>query len=326
MMIDSMNNYRVAVLIPCYNEHNTIVKVINDFHRELPQAEIIVFDNNCTDGSGDLARKAGAITIREKRQGKGFVVSAMMKKIEADIYVMVDGDDTYPAESVHELIQPILDEEADMVVGHRLENYSQNAFRPLHYTGNKIICKIINLVFSSNLKDPMSGYRVFTNEVADELPIVAYGFDVETEMTLQLLYRKFVIKERSIDYRERPHGSTSKLNTFRDGLKILLKIFSIMRAYKPLTFFGGLGLFFVFIGMIISLSMINSSMIFQDVFVVFKGIGAIVLIVVGIISGTIGIILHTLNFRLLELSSINSKLLYRIQFSGIKSDSHQDRS
>jgi glycosyltransferase involved in cell wall biosynthesis len=305
----------IAVMIPCFNEHETIIKVIKDFKKELPDANIYVFDNNSTDGSYALAKNADAIVIKEKRQGKGFVVSSMLNKVVADIYVMVDGDDTYPSEKVHDLISPVLNEEADMVVGQRMSNYSQNAFRPLHYIGNRLVGAVINAIFSSKLKDPMSGYRVFNRMVVMELPIVATGFDVETEMTLQMLYRHFKITEMEIPYRERPRGSFSKLNTFKDGFKVVYKIFSILQSYKPLTFFGGIGLLLSFFGIIIGAFVIREYVLYEYIYSVPKAILASGLGLIGVISATIGIILHTMNFRLLELSSNASRLFHYVDSS-----------
>ena len=309
----SSNN--IAVLIPCYDEQKTIVKVIRDFRKELPSANIYVFDNNSTDGSYELAVNAGAIVMKEKCQGKGFVINSMLKKVVADIYVLVDGDDTYPAEKVHDLIAPVLDEKTDMMVGQRISDYSQNAFRPLHYSGNKLVCALINLIFSADLKDPMSGFRVFNRIVALELPVVATGFDVETEMTLQMLYRHLKISEIEIPYRERPQGSHSKLNTFKDGIKVLFKIFSIMRSYKPLTFFGGIGLLSALCSVIVGVFIIRNYILYESYVSVLGAILATALMLFGIISTTIGIILHTINFRLLELSSNSSKMFHYIDHS-----------
>lgn len=298
---------KIAVLLPCFNESKTIVKVIQDFKKQLPNADIYVFDNNSTDGSFELAKNGGAIVLKEKRQGKGFVVNSMFSKVNADIYVMVDADDTYPAEKVHELISPVLNEETDMTVGQRLTSYSDNAFRPFHHTGNRLVCSLINAIFGSNLKDPMSGYRVFNRSVAIELPIVAGGFDVETEMTLQLLYRHFKISEIEVAYRERPQGSFSKLNTFKDGFKVLYKIFSILQAYKPLTFFGGIGLLFWVLGIAIGAFVVREYILFQYIYSVPKAIAAAGLGSIGVVFASIGIILHIINFRLLEIFSILTK-------------------
>lgn len=297
-------NEKVVVLIPCFNESMTITKVITDFRNVLPNAKIIVFDNNSTDDTYSKAIEAGAIVIKEKRQGKGFVISAMLRKVSADIYVMVDGDDTYPVDNVIDLIQPILKDEADMVVGQRLSEHSDNAFRSFHIVGNKLVSKLINLIFSSDLKDPMSGYRVFTREVALELPVVAFGFDVETEMTIQLLYRKFIIKEIPISYRNRPLGSVSKLNTFKDGFLVLRKILSISRAYKPLTFFGGSGIFLVLLSLLTGgILFIQINSIQSNLLIILLFFTAICFMS-GVVLGAVGIILHTLNFRLLEVSNI----------------------
>jgi len=309
-MISKYENLKTAVIIPCYNEGLTIAKVINDFKQVLPNADIIVFDNNSTDDSYWKAINAGAKVIKEKRQGKGFVVSSMLKKVVADIYVMVDGDDTYPAERVMDLIQPILKEEADMVVGQRLSEFSDKAFRSFHVFGNHLVCGLINLIFSSNLQDPMSGYRVFTKEIALELPVVAFGFDVETEMTIQMLYRKFIIKELPIHYRKRPAGSISKLRTFKDGFLVLRKIFSIARAYKPLTFFGGGGILFVILGILAGIFAISRYNLVQINYILAYLFISIGCFFTGIIFGAVGIVIHTLNFRLLELSSTVIKLTH----------------
>lgn len=310
--MNSLNSDKIAVMIPCYNEHSTIIKVIQDFQRELPEADIFVFDNNSTDGSLELARNTGATVVREKRQGKGYVISSMIKSVMADYYVMVDAVDTYPAEKVHELLLPLVNEAADMVVGQRLSDFAEKAFRPMHVSGNKLVCSMINLVFSSHLKDPMSGFRAFTREVALELPILATGFDVETEMTLQLLYRHFTIKEIQIAYRERPSGSYSKLNTFKDGWMVLWKIFSIIQSYKPLTFFGGIGLVLFIIGLVMGGLVIRDFSLYGRVVSFINPILAVGLATVGVISTTIGIMLHDLNFRLLELSSVESRMMHLI--------------
>jgi glycosyltransferase involved in cell wall biosynthesis len=303
------SNHKIAVLIPCFNEQKTIKKVVLDFQNALPDAMVFVFDNNSTDDSAKIAQESGAIVIGEKRQGKGFVVNSMFKKVQADFYIMVDGDDTYPVEYVGQLLQPLIHEEADMVVGHRLTTYSTNAFRPLHYAGNRLICQIINAVFSSNIRDPMSGYRAFTREVVKTLPIIAMGFDVETEITLQLLYRRFKIKEIEIPYRERPEGSFSKLRTFRDGLLVILKIFSIIQAYKPLTFFGTIGILLLFIGLIGVLTVIKGFLSDQSMNDLIKLLFASGCFITGFVSIAIGLILHTVNVRLLEISNQLSKLV-----------------
>ena len=309
-MVKTNKKPKIAVVIPCLNEITTIAKVIRDFKTQLPGAKIIVFDNNSTDGSGAAARQEGAEVINEKRQGKGFVVSAILQKVKADIYVMVDGDDTYPAESVHALLAPVLGNQADMAVGQRLSDFSDTAFRPMHYRGNQVICSLINMIFSSSLKDPMSGYRVFNRSVALEIPIVAAGFDVETEITLQMLYRHFKIVEVEIPYRERPAGSTSKLRTFRDGARVLLRIFTLMQSYKPLTFYGGIGLFLLACGLIAGAFVIQDYILYQYIYRVPLAILATGLVMIGVLSGFTGIILTRINFRLLEISNLQAKTLH----------------
>jgi glycosyltransferase involved in cell wall biosynthesis len=310
----------MAVVIPCFNESVTIGKVVRDFIRELPSAQIFVIDNNSTDKSGEIARQAGATVLEEKRQGKGFVVSTVFQKIKADIYILVDGDDTYPAEKVHDLIEPVLNGETDMVVGQRLSAHTETAFRPMHYRGNQMICSLINAIFHSNLKDPMSGYRVFNRAVALEIPIVATGFDVETEMTLQMLYRHFKISEVEVPYRQRPTGSTSKLHTFRDGARVLFKIFSLMQAYKPLTFYGGIGLVFVFCGLLFGAFVVEDYILYHYIYRVPMAILSTGLVMIGFILGVVGIILTRINYRLLEISNIQAKTLYLVdQISDPKS-------
>ncbi|MEA4909512.1 MAG: glycosyltransferase [Anaerolineaceae bacterium] len=302
-----MNESSIAVLIPCYNEALSIGKVIADFRRQLPEASIYVFDNNSRDDSAHIARQAGATVIREKRQGKGFVVAAMLRKVSADYYVMVDGDDTYPAECARALLQPLLDEDADMVVGQRLSTYTQDAFRPLHLFGNKMLCALINAIFGTELQDPMSGYRAFTRDLAESLPVVAKGFDIETEMTLQMAYLGFTIKEIEIPYRARPQGSTSKLRTFHDGFIILIKILSILKAYKPLTFFGSIGLIFATASLVLGAFVIHEYIQYQYIYSVPKAILAASLMTVAGVCVSIGLIINTLNFRLLEMMSALSK-------------------
>lgn len=231
----------IAVLIPCYNEEITIAKVVNDFRNELPDAKIYVFDNNSTDNSAKYAEQAGAIVIRETRQGKGFVVRSMFYKIDADIYVLVDGDDTYPADAIKSMVQPIIEHRAEMVVGDRLSTtyFAENS-RPMHNTGNKLVKSLINLLFNSNVKDVLSGYRVFSREYVKNFPVISEGFEIETEMTIHALDRKYSILEIPINYRDRPANSQSKLNTFSDGFRVLKMLTLLFKDYKPLTFFSTL--------------------------------------------------------------------------------------
>ncbi len=299
----------IAVAIPCYQEALTIGKVIADFRRELPAAKIYVYDNNCTDGTAALAAKAGAIVRREKRQGKGYVVAAMFEQLEEDILVMVDGDDTYEASHVHKLLEPILRGDADMTVATRLTNHDDDSFRPLHVAGNRLVCGIINWWASASVSDIFSGYRAFTRESMRQIPITVRGFDVETELTLQALYRGQVIREIPSPYRSRPAGSFSKLNTFSDGLRVLLRLFLILKSYKPLTFFGGLGLVLFLLGMAIGSLPVYDFVTDPNHFVhrVPSAILAASLVLLAFFSLGLGLILNSMNLRLLELEKMVAK-------------------
>ncbi|MBU2644519.1 glycosyltransferase family 2 protein [bacterium] len=298
---------RIAILIPCYNEEITIGKVIEDFRRELPQAEIYVFDNNSTDRTAEIAAGNHAIVIKEKRQGKGFVIASMFKKVEADIFVMVDGDDTYPAESVHKLMRPVLDEEADMTVGTRLNKPAAEAFKPLNLLGNYLVVTLVNRIFDSELTDIMSGYRVFNRDFVKNIPLISKGFEVETQLVIQSLYYQFKIQEIDIELRERPEGSVSKLNTFRDGFRVLLTIANIAKAYRPLFFFGLFGWFFLISGLILGgipiLEFFRTGLITHFP----TAILATGLVLVSMIFFAIGLILDTINFRIKEITQILMK-------------------
>jgi glycosyltransferase involved in cell wall biosynthesis len=297
----------IAVVIPCYQEALTIGKVVADFRRELPDARIYVYDNNSTDDTGDIAAKAGAIVRREKRQGKGYVVATMFDQIEEDILVMVDGDDTYEASHVHKLLEPILRGEADMTVATRLTSHGQNSFRPLHVAGNQMVCGIINWMFHSQVSDIFSGYRAFTRESTRQIPITAGGFDVETELTLQALYRGQVIKEMPAPYGVRPEGSFSKLNTFSDGFGVLLKLFLIVKSYKPLTFFGGGSLLLFGLGLLAGARPVYQYIVYRYVYAVPSAILAAALVTLAFFSLGLGLILTSINLRLLELEKLVTK-------------------
>src|SRR5579859_2931374 len=256
-MTATLPKARLAVLIPCYQEEKTIGKVVNDFRAALPDATIYVFDNNCTDKTAQIAAAAGAIVRREKRQGKGFVVASMFEQVDADIYLMVDGDDTYDAKSANLLLEPILKGDADLTVATRLRQFEQTSFRNFHILGNRMVCGIINWMFQTDIHDIFSGYRAFTWEAARLIPITAKGFDVETELTLQALYRGLVIKEVEAPYGTRPEGSYSKLKTGSDGLLVILKLFLMIRSYKPLTFFGGTSILLFFFGLLAGLRLLH---------------------------------------------------------------------
>lgn len=232
--------YKIAVLIPCYNEEAAVAKVINDFRSALPAATIFVFDNNSTDNTKSVARAAGAEVFQEKHRGKGFVVRRMFSDVEADIYVLVDGDATYDAPSVQPMIERLLEDRLDMVVGSRVD-CEQAAYRVGHRTGNKLLSAFIASVFGSTFNDVLSGYRVFSRRFVKSFPVLSGGFEIETELAIHALELGLAVDEINTPYYARPMDSTSKLNTWRDGFRILLTIFSLYRAERPLAFFTGVG-------------------------------------------------------------------------------------
>ena len=229
---------KTVILIPCYNEAKTIEKVIVDFKRVIPHADIYVYDNNSTDGTDKIAKDAGAIVKYEYQQGKGNVVRSMFREIEADCYIMVDGDDTYPADNAAEFERLVLEGEADMVIGDRLSStYFQENDRPFHNTGNRVVRKFINVFFKSDLNDIMTGMRSFSYNFVKSFPISSKEFEIETEMSVFALINNFKIKEIPVEYRDRIEGSESKLNTYTDGLKVIRMIFSLIRDERPLFYF-----------------------------------------------------------------------------------------
>lgn len=296
----------MAVLIPCQNEQTTIGKVVDDFRRQLPSATIYVFDNCSTDASAAIAAKHGAVVIKEPRQGKGFVVESMFDRIDADFYVMVDGDDTYPADYVHKLLEPVLCGDADMSVGSRLSDYSGKSFRPLHVLGNNLVRFLVNWAAKTQLTDILSGYRVFNHRVVRYIPVLSSGFEVETEMTIQTLYYQLKIVEVSIPYQARPTGSESKLRTFSDGFRVLWKIFSLFRSFKPLTFFGGLGLLFLILGILAGIPPVHDYLTDPNHYVhhVPLAILAVGLVILSGVFTFLGILLHALNWRFKELHNV----------------------
>ena len=232
----------IAVLIPCYNEAATIEKVVHDFRAALPEAVVYVYDNNSTDGTADIAKAAGAVVRHESRQGKGNVIRAMFRDIDARCYLMADGDDTYPAEHARDMVKMVLEEGADMVVGDRLSStYFAENKRPFHNTGNTTVRKLVNIFFKGDIKDIMTGYRAFSPEFVKSFPVLSRGFEIETEMSIHALDHNLCLKSLPIQYRDRPEGSESKLNTVQDGVKVLRTIFRLFRYYKPLPFFGLIG-------------------------------------------------------------------------------------
>lgn len=270
---------KTAVLIPCYNEAMTIEKVVADFRRELPDATIYVYDNNSTDSTAEIARRAGAIVKREYRQGKGNVVRSMLRDIDADCYLMVDGDDTYPAESAREMCR-LVEEGADMVIGDRLSStYFTENKRPFHNEGNRLVRFLINKIFHSDIHDIMTGYRALSRTFAKNFPIISRNFEIETEMTIHALDKNFLIRELKIEYRDRQEGSHSKLNTYLDGMKVVATVFMMFRDYRPLKFFS----------LVSALLLLLAILMFIPVFIEYMQTGLVPRFPTLIVSGFIGI-------------------------------------
>ena len=230
---------KVAVLVPCYNESRTIKKVVEDFRRVLPDAVIYVYDNNSTDGTDRIAREAGAVVRYERQQGKGSVIRRMFREVDAQVYLMVDGDDTYPAEAAPEMVRRVREEKADMVVGDRLSStyYTENK-RPFHNFGNSFVKNCINRFFDTHIQDIMTGYRAFNYSFVKTFPVLSKGFEIETEMSIHAADKHMQVDNVIVEYRDRPEGSESKLNTFSDGFKVLLRILNLYKNYKPFSFFS----------------------------------------------------------------------------------------
>ena len=234
---------KIAILIPCYNESQTIEKVIKDYHRVLPEAVIYVYDNNSTDGTAEIAKSAGAVVRHEYQQGKGNVIRRMFREIDAQAYIMVDGDDTYPAEFAPEIARRVLEKHTDMVVGDRLSStYFTENKRPFHNFGNSIVRKSINTLFRSHIKDIMTGYRGFSYHFVKTFPVLSKGFEIETEMSIHAIDKNMSVDNVIIEYRDRPTGSESKLNTFSDGFKVIRTIIRLFKNYKPFKFFSALAI------------------------------------------------------------------------------------
>ena len=282
---------KIAVLIPCYNEELTIKKVIDDFKKELPDSIIFVYDNNSVDKTANIAKKEGAVVVKEKNQGKGNVVRSMFRDVDADIYVMVDGDDTYPANEVHELIDAIK-EGNDMAIGDRLSStyFSENK-RPFHNFGNELVRWLVNTIFNSNIKDIMTGYRAFSKKFVKTNSIMSPGFQVETELSILSLEYRYNIKEIPIQYKDRPQGSESKLNTFSDGMKVLVTLFDMFKNYRPLLFFSMLAAVFAIAGLIFGLPVIVEFCATNYVSKVPSAILSSSLIIISILFITLGLIL-----------------------------------
>jgi glycosyltransferase involved in cell wall biosynthesis len=285
---------KIAVLIPCYNEEQTIKKVVSSFKEQLPNADIYVYDNNSSDKTIKKAKKAGAIVRREKKQGKGAVMKRMFRDVEADIFVIVDGDDTYPAKSVYALINGIKDG-ADMVVGDRITDgqYVDENKRQFHSFGNSLVKTMINRFFHVKLKDIMSGYRAFSRDFVKNYPVLCDGFQIETDMTIFALDHQFIIEEIPIKYRDRPKGSNSKLRTVPDGIKVIFTIFNLHRHYRPLRFFAAISLIFLISGIIVGFPVISEYIKNTYINKIPSAILASGLIMLSVLFASIGVILDS---------------------------------
>ena len=289
---------KIAVLIPCYNEEKTIKKVVRDWKKELPEATIYVYNNNSTDRTAEIAKEAGAVVRDEYQQGKGNVIRRMFREIDAQCYVMIDGDDTYPAEFGREMVDKVLERKVDMVVGDRLSStYFEENKRPFHNFGNSLVRGTINRLFRSNIRDIMTGYRAFSYQFVKTFPVLSKGFEIETEMSIHAVDKNMLVENVIIDYRDRPDGSESKLNTYSDGAKVLKTIMGLYKNYKPMQFFGLLAA----ILMIIALAM------FMPVFVGYLKTGLVPNFPTLIVSGFIAMAALQSFFAGLVLSTIVQK-------------------
>ena len=302
---------KIAVLIPCYNESLTIEKVVSDYKEALPEATIYVYDNNSSDHTDELARKAGAKVVYEYRQGKGNVIRSMFRDIDAECYLMIDGDDTYPAENAREMVDLVLNKGVDMVIGDRLSStYFTENKRPFHNMGNRIVRGLINHLFHSNVKDIMTGYRAFSRLFVKSFPVLSKGFEIETEMTIHALDKNFLLEEIPVTYRDRPEGSESKLNTVSDGMKVLKTIASLFRDYKPLLFFSCASIICLLLGI----------GFFVPVFVSYIHTGLvekIPTIIVSVVVFTVGILLWICGL-ILDVVVKKHRQLYEIELNQLE--------
>jgi glycosyltransferase involved in cell wall biosynthesis len=302
-MPEENKQMKIAVAIPCYNEETTIAKVIGDFRKELPEADILVFDNNSSDDTVKIARENGADVFFERKQGKGYVMQKMFNIVNAEIFVLVDGDDTYFASDARKLLEPIKNGQADMSVGNRILQ-KKSGFSLSHRFGNWIFRLLLNYLFNAKFEDILSGYRVMSREFYKSIPLLAKGFEIETELTLQSLDRNYLIKEIPIQYKDRPVGSHSKINKFRDGYKIIFTIISLLRDYRPTIFFSYISLFFIIAGLFFGSIIVEEY--YQTGFIsrVPTAILSITLIIIGVDALISGLILSAINRRQKETEVI----------------------
>lgn len=290
-----MQTDTVAVLVPCYNEVATIAKVVDDFKRVLPEAVVYVYDNNSSDGTAQIAQEHGAVVRYEGRQGKGNVVRQMFRDIDADYYILVDGDDTYPAEAAPALLEPLKNDRADMVVGDRLSNgtYGKENKRALHGFGNNLVRWLIKMVYGYSFDDVMTGYRAFNRVFVKTMPVLSEGFQIETEISIHAIDKRWRIQNVPIEYRDRPEGSESKLSTLSDGTRVLAAIVRLVKDCKPLAFFGWLALLLVVLGLIAGVPVIAEFVDTGFVSKVPSAVLAVALVICGVLSFTAGLILDT---------------------------------
>lgn len=307
-----MSDKKIAVLIPCYNESVTIKKVVEDYKKALPEADIYVYDNNSTDKTDEIARQAGAIVRYEYRQGKGNVIRSMFREIDADCYLMIDGDDTYPAENAREMVNLVLDKGVDMVIGDRLSStYFTENKRPFHNTGNRTVRFLINKLFKSNIRDIMTGYRAFSKRFVKSFPVLSKGFEIETEMSIHALDKNFLLQEIPVTYRDRPEGSSSKLNTISDGLKVLKTIATLFKEYKPYTFFSMISVVLWIISLILFIpafaGFVKTGMVLRFPSVIV----AVAIAIMGLLLWVCGIILEVIAKKHKQLFELYLDILER---------------
>ena len=282
---------KIAVLIPCYNESKTIEKVVKDYKKVLPEAEIFVYDNNSNDSTDEIARNAGAIVKYETKQGKGNVIRTMFRDIEADCYLMIDGDDTYPAENAREMCKYVLEGNVDMVIGDRLSStYFKENKRPFHNFGNRIVRMLINVLFKNSINDIMTGYRAFSYKFVKTFPVLSKGFEIETEMSIHAIDKNFTLKEIPVQYRDRPQGSVSKLNTYKDGVRVMKTIATLFKEYKPGIFFNIIAFIFFILSFILAIPIgieyVNTGLVPRFPTLIVSGVSLLIsllLLVAGII-------------------------------------------
>ena len=302
---------KIAVLIPCYNEALTVEKVVKDYKKALPNADIYVYDNNSSDGTDEIAKKAGAIVRYEYRQGKGNVIRSMFKDIDADCYLMIDGDDTYPASNAKEMCNYVLEGKADMVIGDRLSStYFTENKRAFHNFGNKLVRSLINHLFKSNIRDIMTGYRAFSYDFVKTFPVLSKGFEIENEMTIHAVYNNFKLVEIPVNYKDRPEGSVSKLNTYSDGIKVLMTITRLFKEYRPTVFFSLIGTVLLVLSLIFGIPVFNeffkTGLVPRFPTLIFS----LVLLLISILMYITGIILEVVakkNKQIFELFLIRTK-------------------